>query len=796
MTTKPFKTIPSFTYAGRGFVSLKDGNLTIGLTDQTENRASAFTVADDAVEVVTRNVREERLKATERDEADLLDDFAERFVQAQRRIIPRRKTLSEGDRVCVSGIREDANGDFWCKPVGSDEEWALFNDELVVGTDVKDLMPYLYEDDFIKGARVESDDAGLGISIRDAYLSFAVQTAQVAFRNKHFFKGRVLYVDDDKQRILWMTACGFFGISRIKEGVKAGDEAVLYVVNTQFRSNNTYINVDLDENGGEGKAVQSFDEEKLLADFILDAPPADTDAGSDDAELVRRAARTLGSANPIGALEKYRTLLAARFLAEAVQDAAMAQEYASRANILQRKLLYAQGKPVRALDNAPDEIACLMPSADLTAYVGVGGVAGRIAQLLLAAKVAAEEPDTVPVKAEAVRRRVCALLGVKDAFRSSGTHVTGKYGLGEGNEVEFKSSYVMRNDGRGPDLDYQGRGQVFEAVCGFLNADGGVLFLGVNDSGDPIAAEGRGLDGDMDWFVKNADYVQRRAQRLLKHPVTTPDSIDHYVLFLQQEKKIYFKDTLQDNITIEPTADADAIRISVKPAEYEIAYLFKDRTWADGIAYVRDGNQTLPMSEEGKRRRLMTLKRVDKDISHLVKLQEAIDKKHKVYLRGYASGNSGEVRDRFVVPINLFYDDEKVWCYDLEDHNLKQFNLSRIGEVDTEVDDPEYNHNFEPCNADVFSWVDRDHDYHIRLRMEVRAYNYLIETFAGARHLPSDQLWKEDDSHWILDTTVHGLSPLRWFYLILADKIEILDSPAAEALKEEVRTFVDNWLKD
>ena len=88
---------------------------------------------------------------------------------------------------------------------------------------------------------------------------------------------------------------------------------------------------------------------------------------------------------------------------------------------------------------------------------------------------------------------MCHLLGVEDAFRASGARVTGKYGLGEGNEVEFKSSYVMRNDGRGPDLDYQGRGQVFEAVCGFLNANGGVLFLGVNDSGDPITAEGRGL---------------------------------------------------------------------------------------------------------------------------------------------------------------------------------------------------------------------------------------------------------------------------------------------------------------
>ena len=133
MTTKPFKAIPSFTYAGRGFVSLKDGNLTIGLTDQTENRASAFTVADDAVEVVTRNVREERLKATERDEADLLDDFAERFVQAQRRIIPRRKTLSEGDRVCVSGIREDANGELWCTLVGGDEELVLPGDYVPPG---------------------------------------------------------------------------------------------------------------------------------------------------------------------------------------------------------------------------------------------------------------------------------------------------------------------------------------------------------------------------------------------------------------------------------------------------------------------------------------------------------------------------------------------------------------------------------------------------------------------------------------------------------------------------------------
>ena len=795
MSFRRNRPISPFFYAGKGFVSCKDGIVTISTTDLTENRSVAFSVADGKVEVATRNVKEERLKATERDEADLLGDFAEEFVKAQRRIIPRRATLSEGDCLTVTDIHIDAKGRLWCRPVGDEaEEMVLFNDELVVGTEVRDLLPYLYADDFIPDACVESDDDGLGISIRRSYLSFAIQEAEIARRNKHFFNGRVLYVDEQKKRMYWITAGGFFGISRIREGFEDGDEAVLYVVSIQNREDDCYINVDVDETGGAGVTVQPFDNETILEKYIKTEAPAEAASRPDGSERVLRLLRELEELPAVGALDRYRTILAARFLAVAVQNRALADQLAQRADILQRKILYAQGKPVRTLDNAPAEVACLYLGAVPEAFLGEPGLAGRIAHLLTAAKTAREEPDVISVKADTVRRRVCHLLGVEDAFRASGSRVTGKYGQGEGNEVEFKSSYVMRNDGRGPDLEYQGRCQVFEAVCGFLNANGGVLFLGVNDSGDPITTSGRGLDGDMDWFMQNTDFVLRRAQRLLGHKVTIPDTIDHFVLFLQQEKKIYFKDTLQDNITIEPTEDADAIRITVKPAEYEIAYLYKDRTWADGTAYIRDGNQTLPMTEDGKRRRLMSLKRVDRNISHLVRLQEAIDKKHKVYLRGYASGNSGEVRDRLVVPINLFYDDEKVWCFDLEDRNFKQFNLSRITEVDTDVPDPEYNHDFKPCEADVFSWVDKDHDYPVRLRLDVMAYNYLVEHFAGARHLPESELWQEDDTHWILATTVHGLGPLRWYYLMLADKVEILDSPAAEALKEEVRKFVEKWL--
>ena len=798
MTIRPIQGIPSFTYAGKGFVSCRNGIITISNTNQSENLSTAFTVKGGAVEVVTRNVREERLKATDRDEADLLQEFADGFVESLRRIIPRnRQALSEGDKVTVTGFFENEDGGLGCRSVGATEEdLVLFNDELVVGTYVRDLYPYLYENDFIKDARVESDDAGIGISIRKAYLQFAVQAAELARRNRHFFKGRVIDVDDSLKRILWMTAGGFFGISRIREGLEPGQEAVLYVVNVQIRQNDFYINVDVDETGGLEKEVQPFEEEKVLEGFILDGPPTAEEVQPEGEADVRKLAQMLASAQPIGSRTRFRTLLAARFLATVVGDTALAEDCARRADILQRKLLYAQGKAVRTLDNAPDEIACLYPTANPEAFLDREGVAGRIARLLTAAKFSLEFPDILPAKADDIRRRVCALLGVEDSFRPAGARVTGKYGLGEGNEVEFKSSYVMRNDGRGPDLDYQGRGQVFEAVCGFLNANGGVVFLGVNDSGDPVTTPGRGLDGDMDWLTASYERVNRRGQRLLGHSVPKADTIDHFVLFLQQEKKAYFKDSLQENITIEPTEDQDAIRITVKPSEYEIAYLYQSRARDGGVAYVRDGNQTLPMSEEAKRRRLMALKRVDKEIVHLVKLQEAIDKKHKVILRNYASGNSGDVRDRLVVPINLFYDDEKVWCYELDSKTFKQFNLSRIGEVDTDVPDPEYNHSFPPCEADAFSWVDADKSFHIRLRMEVGAYNYLTETFAGTRHLPPDQLYREDEGHWILDTVVHGLAPVRWFYLILADKIEILDSPAADALKEDVQRFVKAWLED
>lgn len=290
--------------------------------------------------------------------------------------------------------------------------------------------------------------------------------------------------------------------------------------------------------------------------------------------------------------------------------------------------------------------------------------ANRVLSLLVALGASSEYEDEVKVSRDAVREAICRILGVGDRFLPDGQAVRGKYGRGEGQRLEFKSSYVMRNDGKGPDIDYQGRGQVFEAVCAFLNSDGGTVYIGVNDkTGDPIVSEDYGLKGDISWLCENYPEIDAQRYRQLGYHVLKPDSLDHFVLFLNAEKELYFKKSLWNNIIIEATEDQDAIRISVSKSQYEIAYLYRDaKSGKDGQAFMRDGGRTVRMTQLAKEQRLMSLKSIKREMDFIVTLQEAIDRKRKVVLKDYASGNSGTIRDRFVVPVNLFYNDENVYC--------------------------------------------------------------------------------------------------------------------------------------
>lgn len=810
-----------FSYRGRGQARCEYGHLSVSSSDAMESGAKAFSVCGDRIEVYTRNVREEKLRSSDQYTASALLLFAETFLRVQEEGARKGAAKHEyrsGETVDIQVMAVSGSGDtLECEIVDDkvEERGTILNEELIKGLWTADLIPFLYDKDCIREAELIKGPEGNHFSIAEAYTTYARRKAEQDLRVNLCFQAKVYRVSEEWERVNWITPSGYAGITKLEDfpGAKVGDVETLQVQNVQTQGTNTYINLcrpryDVDE-------VMSFPEDDdTLSGFVTAREDILSGRKATEAESSDRGRDTLEALSTIlssttergSSMDAYRHLLVALFLSAVIDDGEAVARLRPQARFLGEQLCFAQeGALLPSRKTAlPDEAEAVVnllsfwgnpEKAPYGDYLTCGGqsVVGEVARLVYGLQLSTEFQDEVKVERETVRKKICQILGVGDSYQMEGGLRKGKYGAAEGHEVEFKSSYVFRNDGRGADLDFQGRGQVFEAVCGFLNADGGVLYLGVSDTGDPLMAKDYGLSADMAWLTANYQRINQSRFLKLGHSVPKADSLDHFVLFLNAEKELYFKESLLGNITIEVTEDGDAIRITVAPAEYEIAYLYSDETRSDGIAYVRDGGRTVPMSRVQKEQRLASLKRISKEMGFVVTIQEAIDQHRRLIFKDYASGNSGEVKDRYVVPINLFYNDENVYCFDLDSKKYKQFRLHRIGAIEYSEDSSPYTlPAMEPRHADVFRWVlpEGGRSYHVRLRMDVGAKNYFLEEYSCAEKLPKEEFYQEEKNKWILDTHVNGLGAVRRFYLGLADKIEIMDTEDSDELKKEIAEYV------
>ncbi len=807
-----------FSYTGKGIVEMREGKVTVSPSEKAETEA--FGVFSDCVTVRTGRSRDIRLKASDQDEIPELCSFFDKFSQAQDAFQPPRRNdpvPAPGDYVDVQYTGEDDSDGFPIMCVISHEEirGSLAQEELVhfVWTDM--VTDYLRQEDCILGVRLETDDKGPYFSIADSYETYASKRAEAYLRSGRQFEARAVRLFDKWGRVGWLTASGFGGVSPAMDGVSEGTVIVMEVESVIGRG--TYINLRPPK-GGVADDYDRFNTGDAEGDEILEhfvttredvqryrgkekAATEDTDGRA----VVSRLARIILSRAMTGSsLDAFRCLMVSSFLARTAGEEQVVGALRQEMTYLSRIVAYAQGTTLgRRLptdDLSTDKqhiLACLDCANDdagrrtLAGYlVDPDPLCRQVAGLLFARMVSEEFRDEVTADADTVRRKVCSLLGVADAFRRSGTLRIGKYGMTERDSVEFKSSYVFRNDNGQPDLDYQGRGQVFEAVCAFLNKEGGTVYVGVNDSGDPIRAEGYGLNADIKWLMDNFKLVNGQRARQLGHAIPEVTSVESMSRFLATERELFFSESIRELVDINPTEDADAIRITVRPSLYEIAYLYSDSALrTDGVAYVRDGSSTVRMTDHQKRMRLMNVKDISREVGFVVVIKEAIDKHQKLVFRNYASASSARVKDRFVVPVNLFYNDENVYCYDLEAKKYKQFRLHRIESVENLGET--YTLPLQPIlKCDVFRWLDEGkRSYHIRLRMKVGARNYLLEEYSCAESLPKEEFYKDGRDHWILDTTLYGLGAVRRFYLGLADQIEILDSEDSEVLKAEIQAF-------
>lgn len=793
---------------GYGLIRFSGGIARLYSPEAVDDPVKAFGIAGNRLQIYSD--KDARLKDSDRQNPLRIGEFAADYVRSlSHKIVskPKCRSLVEGEIVPIK-ISDDLEAEALGKY--SNPKGLIAEEELLPGILTSDVIDFFYKGDIVKDAEViEIEDSGPVFSIKKAYKRFALSRVKAAYRYHKVFEAKALKIIPKIGKINWMTSCGFAGITNYTEedDIKIGDIETFTVSNYREISKGLFINL---QPSSEAADTVWNDDDEILKDLCVTNPLS---LKEDQKETVERSTLLslshiiASSADTQEPFENYLRLLSAEFLSKAIGQKNEENIYRASRRYWEACLVYAEKGVVTKipqealLSDEQSRILQLLSLAnepgkrlsELSNFVSfdetLSSNSQKIASRLLALGIAQFHKESAAEDADATRRKICEVLGVEPYFRSSAELEPGKYSSGEGHTTEFKSSYVMRNDGRGPDLDYQGRGQVFEAVCAFLNSDGGTLYLGVNDAGDPIDDPSLGLKGDMAYLCANYPDIFLSRKEKLGHGVPKADNLDHYVLFLNSEKELYFKQSVQSNITIEAAEDQDAILFRVKPSEYEIAYLYSDKTHSDGVAYIRDGARTLRMNAVEKNKRLSTLKRIDKSMEFIVTIQEAIDRHRRLIFRNYSSGNSAKLCDHYVVPIDLFYNDENVYCWDFTDNDYRQFRLSRIGNIDFDKDNPFYQKDFQPRQSDIFRWIS-DEKFHLKLRLGTKSKNILLEEYPLAASLPANELYPEGGS-WILDTVVQGLVSVRRFYLGLADDIEILDTEDAAALKKYIQTSIN-----
>lgn len=160
-------------------------------------------------------------------------------------------------------------------------------------------------------------------------------------------------------------------------------------------------------------------------------------------------------------------------------------------------------------------------------------------------------------------------------------------------------------------------------------------------------------------------------------------------------------------------------------------------------------------------------------------LLQAIKQQKQVVLQSYKSGNSKNIRDRIVEPIDFTINYTGVWCYDTEDGVNKVFKASRIKHVQLLESFYNYKPKHKKGIIDIFRMQSFEPSA-IILELSLVAYNLIIEEYP----LSEKYISKVTDNLYRLECEVGNLMGVGRFVLGLPGEIKIIKS---EALKQYVQ---------
>ena len=185
-------------------------------------------------------------------------------------------------------------------------------------------------------------------------------------------------------------------------------------------------------------------------------------------------------------------------------------------------------------------------------------IEGKLASLVLSYNML---PHELEESRKQILNEISILLNINNSIS------TAKYYGDESQTIEFKSSLVFSSkSGSRPDP----RGQMHEithVICGFMNARGGKLFIGVNDSGYE-----NGLEDDL-------TYRRNRGEKA---------TIDGLIVDLQNHLDRTLPTHAKDHweISTDPESKKGVIVVDVKPVRQPVEL--------DGVIYVRASSTTKP----------------------------------------------------------------------------------------------------------------------------------------------------------------------------------------------------------
>lgn len=168
--------------------------------------------------------------------------------------------------------------------------------------------------------------------------------------------------------------------------------------------------------------------------------------------------------------------------------------------------------------------------------------------------------------------------------------------------------------------------------------------------------------------------------------------------------------------------------------------------------------------------------------SNVNRLVEAIENRCQAVLHDYASGHTGNRRDRVVEPFGFTTNYVQVWCYEPESGMNKLFKTSRIGAVELTDREWQYADKHQEGYIDIFRMTGFE-QLDVKLRLGMLSRNLLIEEYP----LSERDIMQESDGRWLLDTKVCNYRGIGRFVMGLMDDIEIVDSPDFEEyIREQI----------